>query len=327
MRLCIAILLNLFALGSWAQTKFDSASISPDTKSILKTIEKDNVVPADSMGLRFGFLPKDYPLTLLRKKVSVHELKQLTNHNNPIVRCYAFKALTMVSEPDAFSIVIKHLDDSATVETAHGCLLRREFVGDFFVSVYMGYEAIAPKPSHVKTLDSLLAFEPNNLNARSWALRTLKPEEKYYDVIRSIAIKERVPGALIALAKFQKEQDVDLIMDARVTGEFYTYLPLMANFQAIAEFPHPSFLPFLRAQLEERMMAAPKGDCMFLLEAITSYKNKISRELLLLLFQIQDNDTRLKHLEKLYWVLKRNRDPIYDDLRQKLRSENPNQFK
>src|SRR5688572_15665433 len=98
MKFSAIISCSLIAFAASGQSDFDVNKLSADGKSILAKIETDDYVPSDSMGFWFP-VPKDYPLTVLRKKLGVAELMELVKHHNPIVRCYAFKALTMVSEP------------------------------------------------------------------------------------------------------------------------------------------------------------------------------------------------------------------------------------
>lgn len=313
------LVLTFFSLNAFAQARFDPTQLSREGRLVLKQIIHDHDIPMDTMGLRFGNLPKDYPLTVLRKKISIAELRNMANHDNPLVRCYAFKALTMVSEPDAFSIVTKRLQDSAKVLTHQGCFIIDEFVGDFFVSVFKGHEAIKVDSVHIRILDSLLVFEPNKLNARSYVIRQMAPNEKYYQRIRSIVKKDKESGALIGLAKFKKEQDIELIMTTLVKPEWpYDRFPQVANLMAIREFHHPGFLPFLQVRLEKSLMASPEGDAMFLYLAIAAYGNTNAHELLSQPFHIEDNNVRQKHLEALSDALRRDVHPLYNDLREQL---------
>ena len=319
MKYYLLILLPLLPLSARAQARFDPTGLSHDGRLVLEQIKHDQDAPMDTMGLRFGNLPKDYPLTMLRERVSVAELKNMTNHDNPLVRCYAFKALTMVSEPDAFLIVTTRLQDSAKVSATLGCIATDQFVGDFFIRVFKGHEAIVKNPAHIRTLDSLLIFEPNKLNARSEVMRWVKPEEKYYQRIREVVKNEKDAGALIGLAKFEKEDDIELIITTQVKPEWpYDRFPQIANFVAIEKFPHPAFLPFLQASLKKCLMTSPGHDAYFLYQAIAAYDNKNAHALLSQPFHIKDNTIRHKHLEELSDALRRDSHPLYHDLREQL---------
>jgi hypothetical protein len=322
MKILIAISLMLAALPGSAQWVFDLDKLSADAKAILSKVEDDNSVPYDTMGaFGSGNLPKDYPLTLLREKLTIDELLELTNHNNPIVRCYSFKALTQRDENAAFEIIKNHLQDTIEISTSHGCLARHEFVGDYFVSVFRGSEAISHDSLHLNTLDSLLIFTPNKLKARDGTIRFAGKKSKYYDRIRELAINDKLAGAVIALAGFRRSEDVDIIMETKVTGERYKYRPLAATFFAISQFQHPRFLPFLESHLQPIMSKSPQGESFFLYRAISNYNSKEASALLARALQITDKELRLKHLEELSRVLLNNPNPAYSDLRKKIAAE------
>jgi hypothetical protein len=321
MKFCSVIFLALVSLDVFAQLSFNADKISVEGKAIVAKIEYDKSVPSDTMGLRFGNLPKDYPLTLLREKLTIEELLELTNHSNPIVRCYSFKALTQRDENSAFRVIGDHLQDTTQISTHHGCFGSEEFVGDYFIGVYRGYEAISHDTAHLNVLDSLVIFTPNKLEARHDAIRRAGKNGKYYERIKEIAISDKLAGAVIALATFRRAEDVDIIMQTKVTGEPFKYHPLATTFFAISQFPHPKFLSFLESQLQPIMSKHPHVESSFLYEAISNYNSKEAGALLARAFQISDNELRLKHLESLSRVLRRNTSPVYNDLRKKIGTE------
>jgi hypothetical protein len=321
MKILIAISLMLAGLPVSAQWVFNPDKLSADAKAILSKVENDKSVPSDTMGIRFGNVPKDFPLTLLREKLTIDELLELTNHNNPIVRCYGFKALTQRDENAAFQVITNHLQDTIEIRTSHGCLGSDEFVGDYFVGVFGGHEAISHDPLHLNTLDSLLIFTPNKLEARNGAIRFAGKKGKYYDRIKEIAVNDKLAGAVIALAGFKRAEDVDIIMETKVTGEPFRYYTLATTFFAISQFQHPKFLPFLEDHLQPIMSEAPHVESSFLYRAISNYNNKEASALLARAFQITDKELRLKHLEQLSRVLTTNASPVYNDLRKKIAAE------
>ena len=215
-----------------------------------------------------------------------------------------------------------HLQDTIVISTNHGCFRSDAFVGDFFIDVYRGHEAILHDSSHTNILDSLLIYVPNKLNARTSAMQKMTPNEKYYQKIRTIVIEEKNVGALILLAKFRKEEDIDLIMNTTVKAEWpYKRLTHLANFQAIRQFRHPAFLPFLERHIERIVTTSPDNDSRFLYLIISEYENKLASELLSRVFKIADNQIRAEHLEELSRVLKRTSNPIYNNLLKRLEAE------
>lgn len=318
MRFSTVIFLIFAAHSASAQWTFDIAKLSEKGKVILSKIQNEKEVPSDTMGLRFWNLPKDYPLTVLRETLTIDELTELTNHSNPIVRCYGFKALTQRNEKAAFLVIKNHLQDTIEISTSYGCFRGREFVADFFVYAFRGDEAILHDSVHLGLLDSLLIFTPNHLEARSDAIRRAGETGKYYKRIKDVAINDKLAGAVIALANFKREEDITIIKDTRVTGKPFIHHQLATTFLAISQFPHPRFLRFLEDHLQSTIHKAPQVECRFLYEAIANYNNSHARDLLAQPFSISDSALRQKHLEELSFVLKRNSNPIYSGHRKQI---------
>lgn len=322
MRFLTVIFLLILPIAASAQWALDIGKLSDEGRAILAKIERDNSVPSDTMGLRFEYLPKDYPLTVLREELEVNELLMLTKHNNPIVRCYAFKALTMVSEEEAFQILPQHFQDTSQVYTHFGCFGKHLSVGDFFVSVFKGMETKRIDSARLRKLDSILIFTPNKLKARSYAMQAMKPDRRYYSRVREIVINEKDFGALIGLAKFRRPEDIHLITTTATGGQWpYDSRPYLANLQAIREFPHPQFLSFLEVQLDESINSGDCSSCWLLYYDIAGIQNREAHQLLNRSFQIADPKIRSKHLLELSRALKMNQNPIYDALRKKLQLE------
>ena len=322
MRFFIVIFFLAVAFELHAQQRSDIAKLSDDAKTIVAIIEEEDMVPSDTMGLRSGYLPKDYPLTLLRQKLTIDELVYLTNHKNPVVRSYAFKALTMMNEPAAFDILKDHLQDTIKVSTYYGCFRSDEYVGDFFVSAYRGREAVSHDSIHLNLLDSLLIFTPNKLRSRDHAIRNAAQRGKYYNRIRDFVVNEKLGAGIIALAHFKNPDDVDIIMETAPSGgALFEDHPLGTTLFAISLFPDPGFLPFLEHHLPSMMTRPPDLECRFLYRAISNYNNKKAKDLLSQPLQIPDRALRVEHLEALSEVLKKNSHPVYDDLRRRLKEE------
>jgi hypothetical protein len=172
---------------------FDADKVSIEGKAIVSEIHKYNSVPFDTtLAFRVKYLPKDYPLTRLREKLAIDELTELTKHNDPIVRCFSFKALTQRDESAAFLVVKHHLQDTTKVSAYRGCFGGIEFVGDYFVGVFQGREAISHDTTHLYTLDSLLIFIPNKLKSRSDAIKRAGEKGKYYSRIKENCNQRKV---------------------------------------------------------------------------------------------------------------------------------------
>lgn len=319
MKSWITLLLLLLTLTTYGQTQFDKTKISKKTNKIVSDIETVNMVMSSAVGY-VGVRPEQYENFMkLKANATTNELKELTNHPNPAVRCYSFWALSYDHSVDLYSIVLNHLDDNEFVETQFGCIVSGEAVGDFFISVvtpkYVDLNCKKLDSAQFAALDSILIYTPNNLIAKSMAINRAKPTESLYPKIRELVIRDNDQTALVTLAKYQKEQDVELILKNKKKnktdedGFFYTY-------KAISQFPHPDFLPLLEKKLQKTLDNTHfSTEWRELYKAIASYKNDKAKNLLLVPFtQVKHNNIRKYHIDFVFNALQEFKDPIYDDL-------------
>jgi hypothetical protein len=298
---------------------FDESKISEGTGKIVDRIAAVNVVMGEAVGYG-GTRPAQYDnFVALRAAATAEELTQLTRHPNATVRCYAFWALSYHWGIELLPILLDHVDDTEEVSTFFGCFKGDRMAGDFFIDVVTRMR-VDPRLSPLNsieraTLDRALINRPNDLRAKGEALVRAQPDESLYPRIRELVIEEENQAALVALAKYHKEQDIALILKNRATPQGgvadnrYTY-------QAISEYPHPDFFPFL-----ERALHAALGRTRFNLEwkdlyqAIASYKNDKAVALLrVALTQARHERTRKHHLDFVQEAVQVCGDPIYDGL-------------
>jgi len=320
------ILFLLLTLTTYGQTKFDKSKISKETNEIVKDIEEVNMVMSSAVGYA-GVRPEQYDNFMkLKIKATSDELKELTNHPNPTVRSYAFWALSHDHSVDLYPIVLNHINDNEFVKTQFGCIVSGEAVGDFFINLvtprYVDLNAKKLDSVQFATLDSNLIYTPNNLSAKSAAINRAEPTENLYPKIRELVVKDNDQTALVTLAKYQKEQDIELILKNKQKskfdegGFFYTY-------KAISQFPHHDFLPLLETNLEKTLDNTHySNEWRELYKAIASYKNDKAKELLLVPFtQVKHNNIRKYHIDFVFGALREFNDPIYEDLLWKLWTE------
>ncbi len=313
-------------LTTYGQRKFDKSKISKETNEIVKAIEEVNIVMSSAVGYA-GIRPKQYDNFLkLKTKATSDELMELTNHPNPTVRSYAFWALSYNHSIDLYPIVLNHINDIELVKTQFGCIVSGETVGDFFINVvtprYIDLNSQKLDSVQFATLDSILIYTPNNLSAKSAAINRAEPTENLYPKIRELVVKDNDQTAMVTLAKYKKEQDVELILKNKGKskfdegGFFYTY-------KAISQFPHPDFLPLLEKNLKKTLNNTHfSTEWRELYKAIASYKNDKALELLQVPFtQVKHNNIRDYHIDFVFGALREFKAPIYEDLLWKLWSE------
>lgn len=314
----IMLMLLAIPLIANGQESFEKAKISETTNQIVLKIAEINEV----MGSHVGYAatrPEQYDNFIeLKEKATSTELIELLNHPNPTVRSYAFWALADNHSIDLLPIVISHISDIEEVETLFGCIGGNKKVGDFMVDIARESKKLSPK--QLAELDNILIYTPNNLRARDNAIKRSETIESLYPRIRELVIKDKNNSALVALAKYQKEQDIDLILDFKDeksnAGNGYIYL-------AISNFPHPDFFPFLEQNFLKALDdESYRFEVKHLYKAIVSFKNDDALKLL------QMSLTRMKHktsrdecLNYALLALEENIDLIFDEIIIKLWAE------
>ena len=154
--------------------------------------------------------------TALMNTANIEELKILTDHESPVVRSYAFKALCLKSDTTQLEILLNHLHDTSFVDTQFGCMANSELVGDLFLDEYewMIMRDENTYESKKSEIDSILIFTPGiKLYSRNGILDDLELSDSFYPRLKEILVEEREPEALIAISKYQKQEDRQLIME------------------------------------------------------------------------------------------------------------------
>lgn len=315
----LALIISLtFTLNCFGQSEFNKSEISKQTGQIVSKIEKVNILKGSAVSY-FGIRPEQYDYFIqLRKKATKDELIELTNHSNGVVRCYSFWALSYHSSINLFQLVVNHITDDELVNTEFGCILSREKVGDFFISIvfqkYSDSNATGLSNSQYERLDSILIYSNNTLHAKQAAILRAKQTEALYQRLRYLFLTDNNQYALVALAKFRKEQDVSLILNSTITNKSNDNL--FFSYKAISEFPHPIFLPLLEQNLRQTLSDHNyDNEWGELYCAIASYKNDTALTLLKIPFtQVKNQNIREYHIDFVFNALQNFYSPIYDDL-------------
>ena len=266
-----------------------------------------------------GTRPKQFDnFAELQKSATKSELIELTNHPNGVVRCYSFWALTYDTSINLLPIAIQHIPDNENVSTMFGCIVSSEMAGDFFISLvspqYIDVNSKKLTAVQYEYLDSILIYTPNKLYERENAINRAKLNETFYERVRQLVLEESNQSALIALAKFKRTQDIQLILNNKAKGE--RYAQLFFTYKAISEFPDNAFLPLLKKSLYE---AIDKGswstEWRELYKAIASFKNDTALQLLKIPFtQTKHENIRQYHVDFIFGAVQDFYTPIYNEL-------------
>lgn len=274
------ILFFIFIISALLNSVYAQESIRPEINQIADSIAADNQYKSSGVGYG-GVRTSQWERFVTLKDIATNEeLRQLTNHTNSVVRCYSFQALAERQDSMTFSILLNHLKDNEYISTFRGCIVSGTTVGDFFVNVvtprYISNSAYKLTESEQGKLDSILIFDPKiKLSAKSRLLRDLPPKAQYHERVRQIAKKEKNPTAAITLARFQNENDIDILKDffKNEKTEYYAVY-------AAREFPHKDFYPALvkifEREWKDKYYDYPKWRILY--QALAKYDNEQTLE-------------------------------------------------
>ena len=289
-----------------------------EVEEIVEKIASSSAVASAGVGYLGARLPVYDRFLDLGRVATTDELATLTSHARPVVRVYAFWALAAREGIDPWPILLDHVGDDELVATEFGCSVSQATVGDLFIEGLTSGSFVPTErqldAERRKILWSTLVTLPNRLSARARALREIGPDLTLYAKVR-VLLSDPVygPDALVALAKYSRVDDVDLIareLDGRTDED------LEPAYRAIAEFPHPAFLAPLERALErgyddEHFHVAKRT----LFGAVASYRDQHAADVL----GRELGRIRLLRLAKyyeefLFEALSASRAPVFDEL-------------
>lgn len=267
---------------------------SLSTKETIKQLAKNNYVAPYPDGF-INFESPQHELYLkLQETATTDELLAYINDKRPIVRTYALKCLDDRKYDHLFKIAVSHLHDTSKVRS-EGHMSRNVFVGDFFVNV----QNITK--SERKQLDSLILYTDNKLFYLNGLLSEIEPNEKHYERIKYLADKNEF--AVIALAKFRKESDIDFIATQILKNSYFTI-------EAIEIFPAEPFKNTLQTLREE-------GYNYYGTElAVAVYKDRFSVDYFnTSLCSVKENDFQREQRSKyIFEAIAKYKDTIFTNL-------------
>lgn len=239
-----------------------------------------------------GHKPAQYKrFEMLKSVSSTNTLKRLfKSHPSVAVKCYSYWALTERNDNVNYLELLKsNLTDNRKIETMFGCFISSTTVADFLIS--QSYNVISKRDSIA--LDSLILYSKNGLESKYRLLMNIPPMEKYYDEINKLAKERSEKTAIIALAKYQKHEDIDLIneeLSKNLNDPFYILL-------AIKNFPDKAFIPGL-IKIQNKLLinsdGVNHGAITNLYRTLVRYDNEIIQEHLEKIIEIDNEIQKLK---------------------------------
>ena len=236
-----------------------------------------------------GIKPTQYRRYEMLKTVSsTNRLERFYKyHPSPAVKCYSFMALLEHDNINKFELIKTGLSDDRSVSTMFGCIVGKSTVADFIINNSHGLLSLQDS----LTLDSLILFSNKRLETQKFLLLSIEPNYNYYDRIKELTNNEDIPSAIIGLAKFQKNSDIDLIKQELTDSLNDPYYPLLA----VKSFPDKSFIPELLS-IQNKMIRKTSGinhvAVRALYKALVRIDNKEIEEKLNWLVEL-DNEIRM----------------------------------
>ncbi len=300
---------NAYGQTSMPITKIEMRS---SIKKLTDGISKDNILKSSSVGYEGVKTDQWKRFAKLKKVATDNELILLTEHSNSVVRCYSFQALATRKNIDVFPILLKHLNDTARVNTFQGCIISMQMTGDYFLDVvtpdYVDLDAYKLKTGQRAIVDSILLFDKSiYISAKYNLLSQIKPNQSYYNRILEIAKKENNPIAIIALARFQNQSNLAFIKtffdnenseyeatSCAIVFPDSSFFPNLQNlfekqwakkqydyslwrilYQALAKYPRPETFMMFKRTSESTDSFRYQTLGTYLIIAITKYPNQL----------------------------------------------------
>lgn len=297
------------------ETEFSEPyKLSRKTKDIINNLIEYGEITGKAIGYS-GKTSKQWSNFIdLKENTNNQDLRMLTLHSNSVVKCYAYDILIENNDKNKFSILKTNLKDSNFVTTQYGCSENKIRVNDYLIESFLKGNKKNTTKSDKKILDSLIIFTPDLIcDYKKYLLEYIAPKQGYYNRIKELAAKGN-QYSIIALSKYQKESDIDLINKLLLNKDSKTQ---KKGLLALKNFPNNSSFKIIKKIHSEEIIRQKKAYYSILnelYESIVSYKDKKSRNLLEKTITKSNPSLRKKHFECIWLALKKNPNPIYNGI-------------
>ncbi|WP_346861717.1 hypothetical protein [uncultured Draconibacterium sp.] len=295
--------------------------ISKEVNNIVDSIIAFKTFTGEKIGLLHYTSPQYKNFEKFEKLASTKELSILLNHPNGIIRCYSFWAISNRDSIDIFDILKKHISDNELIKTLHFDMFGVELVSDIFINIatddYPAKGGYKLNDYQLNILDSLLLYRQN---IHTWhknkLLERIKPNEKHYERIKEIAYKEENVDGLVALAKYQKDIDKELIK-----SYIFSRKNLYHTLLAIREFPDQEFYPFLiqihDEQIQKGSIQEPILEILY--QALARFPNENTLHVMNDAIKNTHFYTRKVHKKYILLAIRKYPNNKFSDLEKKIR--------
>jgi hypothetical protein len=291
--------------------------VSPRIIKIVDAIALENVLAGEAVGI-VGIKPKQYKrYEKLANLATDSELLSLAGHQNGVVRSYAFWALVERNSEFMFETLLQNFDDTTTIATNFGCIVSSEKVGDIYyyqvVPPYYEDQECKLSDSQLQFINDSLLFSPNlALRSRINLFQIIDTSIKNYEIIKEIAVREKIPEVIYALSFYRNKSDIPLIVEL-LENDSTRYW----GFRSINNFPDFEFYGYLVEYLKKESQTAsnisiPELEAFY--TAIINYENPETKQLLYEVLKVVNKDGNKYHKEYLWKAISQSENEYYKDI-------------
>lgn len=273
----------------------------------LRTIREAESVTTGAIGESGARSAAHAAHEIITRLATREQLLAMTRDENVNLRAYAAMSLKQrFPEEDFFEVLSERMKDEAEFDFRNGCIGYRLMVGDFYHQTL--FDSLSS--SHQEQLTDQLLASDNRLAVTDRMLREAVIPERHLPRLRALASAGN-GAALLAVARFQKDEDIPLILSAAGAYPFEC-------FHCIARNPRPEFFKVLVEALPAQLAAPTWSNTQReFYSAAAAYRN---RESAALFARVLDGDERAipmrsRHLDFIGSAINDVEDPVYDELK------------
>ncbi|MFK7771690.1 MAG: hypothetical protein AB8F94_06105 [Saprospiraceae bacterium] len=254
----------------------------------------DSLSRVTILGMNYGYRYKKRPD--LRKKLSHQTILKISKSIYPYLRMHAYLALSLNEDFIYSNTFQKLLKDYSKTVTVSRCLVMPTQINRDVLNLWI-HENEGDKIKN-RFVDSVIIYSNNPVVFRNNRLYSLVPYEGFYPRVKELSLRKNSSSAHIALAKYQKEEDVPILLSYFKSSDSKYHIPQIAKY-----FPHKDFFPFLVEMYKESKKTNFIKRPLWLFEAIWKYDSKLNASIFEDIF---NSDTQRANL-RLWSILEKSK--------------------